>query len=214
MCTAGGGSILDFMKQAMPSYGWFQGSDDGLQWRIANPGGTVLYLTFAGLDTPAHWDIVLNYIQDGPPPVMPTPVPDGPNAACSSVPGLENAQPITIPGAQFPSGFVAAGTIKATSTYTVMDFLACAPDFELTAKPENGSGGSPLYAMFMEGNWNTAGVFPFDGATLRGCDDTAVGNYLNQWCWTQGTTRYVDIERVSEPGKGLVVFHLLYAYRP
>lgn len=145
---------------------------------------------------------------------MPTPVPDGPNASCSSVPGLENAQPITIPGAQFPSGFVAAGTIKATSTYTVMDFLACAPDFELTAKPENGSGGSPLYAMFMEGNWNYAGSFPFDGTHLLGCDSSAAGNYLNQWCWTQGGARYVDIERVSEPGKGLVVFHLLYAYRP
>jgi hypothetical protein len=143
---------------------------------------------------------------------MPTPTPDGPNAACVSVPGLEHAGPISLPWAQFPSEMVAApaATVHGRS-FTVVDYLACAPDFELTARPDWGSGGSPLYAMFMQGNWSYAGNFPFDGATLQGCDNTAVGNYLKQWCWAQGAARYVDIERVSEPGKGLVVFHLLYA---
>jgi hypothetical protein len=213
VCTQGTAqSILSDLRRLMPGYGWAPQDAQGTQWVTSTQGGSPLYARFDGLATPQHWTLTMaTNLKEVP--VFPTPVPAGPDALCSSVAGLEQATPLQLsdPGADFPPGTVAvvARTTRG-SVYTITDYFTCAPHFELTSNPANGSGGYPLYAVFDEREWNDANGFPFDGANLQSCDATPVGNYLTQFCRTNGSV-YAEIERVAEPGKGLVTFHLLYA---
>jgi hypothetical protein len=215
VCTQGTrDSILNDLRRLMPGFGWSAENADGTQWVTTTLGGGRLHARFDGLETPQHWTLTLATNLDET-PVFPTPVPPGPDATCASVPGLEHAGPLRLPepGVGFPSGTVAvAAKTTRGSVYTIVDYFACAPHFELTSNPLWGSGGYPLYAVFDQQVWAYSSTFPLDGANQQGCDYTPVGNYLTQFCRSRGTT-YVEIERVEEPGKGLVTFHLLYATR-
>jgi hypothetical protein len=217
LCTQGSAAtILRALKSQMPAYGWTASSSNGMQWQLANPGGNVLHLLIEPISSPAEWYIDEFYLNDGTPPVFPTPIPAGPDAVCSQVAGLEHAAPLSLPGLPFPADTVGVGTtiVSGAGKLTVVDYYACAPNFELTANPQAGSGGYPLEAVFEQANWSYSSSFPFDGVHQQACDYSMTGLYVNQLCRVQGTIRYAVIEKVAEPGKGLVTFHLLIATAP
>jgi hypothetical protein len=215
VCTQGTrDSIVRDLRQGLPGYGWAAENAEGTQWVTTTQGGGKLHARFDGLETPQHWTLILAANLDET-PVFPTPVPPGPDATCASVPGLAQAQPLRLPepGVGFPGDTVAVvAKTSRGSAYTIVDYFACAPHFKLTSNPLWGSGGYPLYAVFDQQVWAYSSTFPFDGVNQQSCDYTPVGNYLTQFCRSRGTT-YMEIERVQEPGKGLVAFHLLYATR-
>lgn len=217
VCTQGTrASILADMRAALPGLGWSPTSGDGTAWAKQIPGGWLLELRLTGLDTPQSWTILMGPRLDLPPPPFPTPVPGGANADCSSVPGLQGAGALYIPDVVLPANTIgiASTTVSGPGKYTVVDYFICAPDFELSANPMFGSGGYPLGQILPQTYWDDAGSFPFDGVSFQPCDDHMVGNYLNQLCRSHSTTRYVIEQQVTEPGKGLVAFHLLIASAP
>jgi len=145
------------------------------------------------LSASGDWAITEGYLDDGPPPIFPTPEPPGADATCAQVPGLEHAAPLNPPGFSFPADTVGVVSARTNgSAYTVVDYFGCAPHHELTANPAWGSGGSPIGAIFPP-NWQLAGVFPFDGMTLQGCDSAMSGNYLIQHCVKTPNEMYMDV---------------------
>jgi hypothetical protein len=213
LCTKGmsQASLLAYMRKQMPIYSWTATSADGTAWKISTSGAVIKLHIILPLSAAGDWAITEGYLDDGPPPIFPTPEPPGADATCAQVPGLEHAAPLNPPGFSLPAdtmGVVSARTNG--SAYTVVDYFGCAPHHELTANPAWGSGGSPIGAIFPP-NWQLAGVFPFDGSTLQGCDSAMSGNYLIQHCVKTPNGMYMAVQQITEPGKGLVSFHLLLA---
>lgn len=213
VCTQGTrASILADMSAALLAAGWTQTSADGTAWAKQIPGGWRLELRLTGLDTPQNWTILMGPRLDLPPPPSPTPQPSA-DAACSTVPGLQHATAIAISDVKLPQEVIGIATTTASGAgkYTVVDYYLCAPDFELTANPQFGSGGYPLGEILPQTYWDDAGSFPFDGVNFQPCQVRAVGYYLDQLCRSHGTARYAIEQQIAEPGRGLVTFHLLIA---
>jgi hypothetical protein len=213
LCTEGmsQASLLAYMRKQMPIYSWTATSTDGTAWKIPTGGAVIILHIILPLSAAGDWAITEGYLDDGPPPIFPTPEPPGADASCAQVPRLEHAAPLNPPGFSFPADTV--GVVSARTNgiaYTVVDYFGCAPHHELTANPAFGSGGYPIGAIFPP-NWQLAGVFPFDGTTLQGCDSAMSGNYLIQHCVKTPNGMYMAVQQIAEPGKGLMSFHLLLA---
>ncbi len=129
LCTKGisQATLLAYMRKQMPIYSWTATSADGTAWNISTGGAVIKLHIILPLSAAGDWAITEGYLDDGPPPIFPTPEPPGADASCAQVPVLEHVAPLNPPGFSFPADTV--GVVSARTNgiaYTVVDYFRAA----------------------------------------------------------------------------------------
>src|SRR5260221_3263175 len=132
-------TLLAYMRKQMPIYSWTATSADGTAWNISTGGAVIKLHIILPLSAAGDWAITEGYLDDGPPPIFPTPEPPGADATCAQVPGLEHAAPLNPPGSPFPRATWAWVTPRPNAgAYTVVACFGCGPAPSLPRNPAWG----------------------------------------------------------------------------
>lgn len=127
---------------------------------------------------------------------------------CQAISGFASAGAASA-GQGFNDVFFPAGAISTPVTtsgggadrFTIKQLDVCAPSSTVDSIHSFYAGGFPNNA------WAQSSSFPYDGAAQASCGDP--------YCWHIGKEpRYASLEKVTDKGNGLIVYHLRLALPP